>query len=939
MNTSITQKLQQAKQLFNTEQLEQAKHIILQIIESNEYQHNYKLFGKLGDIAIKIQNFEEAEKYYEKSVCMVQNPNANILIKLGNVLNNHLYKYNKAETIYKKCLSIDPNNDECLFDYANLKQKQNDNITARQLYRKCLKINNERACVHYRYAKLLLKYNYNSDIVVIDDKRIGYHLKTAFNLKPNIVKYQHEYAKYLESTNQYQEANQTYKNALNLVNNDIFLLYDYAKFLLNCIKDQHKALLYLEKAANLSNNISTSYINEQYNQLKNKLNISTTRKKDTINSMGITHNETNKNNIKIVIYEFDSVITYWNLWDSIVGDIQNLHKISSADLMGIFGGYDRIDRLHKHFQTILSRNNIKIVILSFNHSEIIINALRRVKLLQYFSLIIGCDNCAFLKQNNSKMYDIMKLKKDNKFHSLGDMIYIDHNIDCIEKVSKKCVTYHLNMKNNAPLRGLTMYDCEYIECIIFNKQYKKQQNKYNEPISLLTINEQLYYGIKREILNLDDDDIMSIASIRWIHKNIHNMNNGDDFLTFALKFHSAVTSQRENKFWNVLHILPDLLLLENSDAKLYCRYAKALSYLRHSEDATHYYDIALNYGPNNYFILLSFGYHLYYTGKYSDAKQTFMKCMKQQRYINNDRSVYAGLARTLERLNELDQAEYYYKLGVSDDIPFKPGIYQPIHYFYGSFLDKHQRYEEAKFHFEICLRVAPSIGANHYAMANVCFELQDFEKYEFHLNKTLEIEPFHSGAIQDWEMYYNNEMNGKLQRKYEETKHETKCDNEKSCYNIEFDRFWFDILDIVNEEYNGYYDRFLEYRINDIRFILFSKGIERDLRNKIGITEMDVIMKIINNYRNECMTFLKWLKKNKFYSSFYDILDANGIYTMESFDYNIDSKLYFEQLICSTNEKRITIEPSLISKFWNTKKDCTNSKLKPKCNRYEQTNE
>eukprot|EP01084_Bolivina_argentea_P189300 325564_1 len=130
MIVNVNYKLQQAKKLFQTEQLQQAKYIILDIIKSKEYKHNYKLFVKLGDIAIKMKKYEEAQKYYEKSVCMIQNPNVNILIKLANVLNNHLEKYNKAETIYKKCLNIDSNNDECLFHYANLKHKQNDNITA-----------------------------------------------------------------------------------------------------------------------------------------------------------------------------------------------------------------------------------------------------------------------------------------------------------------------------------------------------------------------------------------------------------------------------------------------------------------------------------------------------------------------------------------------------------------------------------------------------------------------------------------------------------------------------------------------------------------------------------------------------------------------------------------------------------------------------------------
>ncbi len=61
-------------------------------------------------------------------------------------------------------------------------------------------------------------------------------------------------------------------------------------------------------------------------------------------------------------------------------------------------------------------------------------------------------------------------------------------------------------------------------------------------------------------------------------------------------------------------------------------------------------------------------------------------------------------------------------------------------------------------------------------------------------------------------------------------------------------------MNTVNEQYNTYYDRFLQYGINDIRFIYNqNERIETDLRNKIGVNneEMNWIMNCINNYTKD----------------------------------------------------------------------------------------
>ncbi len=102
----------------------------------------------------------------------------------------------------------------------------------------------------------------------------------------------------------------------------------------------------------------------------------------------------------------DEIITYWNLFEALDGNINNM---SSYELYSIFGGYDRLNRLNIHFENILKDNtnqtpigpddsninDIQLALISRNKSMIVIEALKRVKLYQFFmnSIIIGNDNC------------------------------------------------------------------------------------------------------------------------------------------------------------------------------------------------------------------------------------------------------------------------------------------------------------------------------------------------------------------------------------------------------------------------------------------------------------------------------------------------------------------------------------------------------------------
>ena len=85
----MEQKLQCAKHQFFAKQFDEAKESILEIIESNQYQHNDRLYSKLGDICIELKEHENAKKYYCISLKENQE-NANTCNKLGSLFHYHL---------------------------------------------------------------------------------------------------------------------------------------------------------------------------------------------------------------------------------------------------------------------------------------------------------------------------------------------------------------------------------------------------------------------------------------------------------------------------------------------------------------------------------------------------------------------------------------------------------------------------------------------------------------------------------------------------------------------------------------------------------------------------------------------------------------------------------------------------------------------------------
>eukprot|EP01084_Bolivina_argentea_P257605 434046_1 len=273
---------EEAKQLFKTKQYKSAQQVLLDIISTNNGD-NSKYLSKLGDIYCKFNDFNSAHSYYQQS--LNENPqNPSVLIKLGNILSNHLHQTNQAISIYKQCLNIEPNSIECIFEYAKLMENENNYSKAKQLFIKCLQIDNTKASVHYHYAKLLTKYqqlnNYNDNNNDNNTSNINFLLKKACELQPQISKYHAEYAIFLQNNNQINKANDQWEIALEVCQyNDMLLLYQFGYFNLKYKNDNQNALKYYKMSAELYSNIidenkkiNYKYIADEYLQLSQSIN-------------------------------------------------------------------------------------------------------------------------------------------------------------------------------------------------------------------------------------------------------------------------------------------------------------------------------------------------------------------------------------------------------------------------------------------------------------------------------------------------------------------------------------------------------------------------------------------------------------------------------------------------------------------------------------------
>ena len=389
-------------------------------------------------------------------------------------------------------------------------------------------------------------------------------------------------------------------------------------------------------------------------------------------------------------------------------------------------------------------------------------------------------------------------------------------------------------------------------------------------------------------------NIQAITTLKWAKARARVDKRYSRFIEFGYQFLECVRGQRSEKWWVTGHIMKRLISLEQSHSELWRRYGKALAYLKHIDAADGVYKITLEISPNHYWTNLGYAYFMMMRDRFSDAEIYFHKAMKVSRYKDKDRNLYVGLARTMEELSQPNKAEYYFKLSIANhDSKEDPArrrwnnykhktFYEPAHFFYGSFLQKQGRYEEAKQQFEICVSKA-SNAINHYRLSDVLYKLKEFDGYEYHLKKALECDPYMPMARSSWRNYCRRAggkvdvvtfkkmqsrsigtkgsvtgilMKGGVKETKKDTRYgecvvERKSDEMEDIMSestVEFDRFWFDEIGITTPKFNGYYDKFVECGLNDVRCIVDGKVMENILRDEIGVRDGEDLMVICERF-------------------------------------------------------------------------------------------
>ena len=75
------------------------------------------------------------------------------------------------------------------------------------------------------------------------------------------------------------------------------------------------------------------------------------------------------------------------------------------------------------------------------------------------------------------------------------------------------------------------------------------------------------------------------------------------------------------------------------------------------------------------------------------------------------------------------------------------------HFYYGTFLAKNNRLKESRDQYHICCQHTPNKALNQYRLSDVLYKLGDSKAFEYHINLTLELDPYHPLANKLYEYY------------------------------------------------------------------------------------------------------------------------------------------------------------------------------------------
>ena len=810
-----------AKNHFDSQEYKHAIDVILQIINCGEYQNNDKLYYKLGEIYTILEEYTIAIEYYQQSL-KLNDKNPNTYLKLGKLEHYHLNNYQQSKQMYEECLRLNNQHISCIFHLGKLMLLFNKFSEAETLFKKCLKIDSTKASLHYYLAIVLDKQH-----KINNQDNILYSLHKAMDLQPTIAKYHIEFAIYSEKIKKNHQANHSYKTVLMMINySDPLLLAKYSYFLINSMNDNKNALKYLKKAYKLD-----AIYKDDYDILNERI------------SMQKQH----KYSIKLIVFDFETIILYRE-------PKQLMDNLNVSDLKAIFGGNDRIIKLKEILQKGKDKNVKNIIFSTYKSNDTIYKSLKSLGLYKYIENIIGKNDIShFYTENKNKIYRIIKIKDDYSLNSSDEILYISGNLDDIVNVSDECKTYFVNSKNSYPFSGPNLYDFNQLNHIIDNPRYVIQNNvnhkfKYDESTSILKrLNEDLLNRLTNEIIN----NVKYNRPIKSMD-DIHELQRIDSeylrFIEFCDIFKTALVWYKNGNWWSAGYYLQRILQTEQSQFEIWMRFAKCCSYLKHIDAANAAYFIALRINPEHYDTNFSYSYHLLMCGYYKESKEQFIVTKNLSKFNVMNASLLVGLARSSEELREFDEAEKYYKNASNNS---KIRYYEPAHYYYGCFLEKHERLSEAMEQFEICFNKSPNKFQNLLKICDISWKLNDSEKFEFFMKKALKID---QSVIYNYERYYKKSHIIYTVENSNYIVNDQDIINSNVNHDAEFDSFWFDEISITIPKFNQYYDNFIKNNLNHMNLLLNDRKLAKTLTEIIQIKDQihfDLIISKICNFNRK----------------------------------------------------------------------------------------
>eukprot|EP01084_Bolivina_argentea_P305075 526989_1 len=204
-------------------------------------------------------------------------------------------------------------------------------------------------------------------------------------------------------------------------------------------------------------------------------------------STGVENNSDDLD-IKLIIYDFDQTITNEHLYHKLNGGQEDeLNKLSDEQLLEIFGGKERVQRLKQHFERIHT-TSCELLILSFNYKSVIQNALQRMGLLPFFdpnTSIVGRGSELLTNTANQLKSECISKLKSNKQLNNRQILFIDDDNTNIEQCKSLCVSILINEQNG--MSDTHMRDIELKCGITIGDELKSaespQKNDESEQIS------------------------------------------------------------------------------------------------------------------------------------------------------------------------------------------------------------------------------------------------------------------------------------------------------------------------------------------------------------------------------------------------------------------------------------------------------------------------